>query len=63
MEALVAEIEQSLSSALLVPNEKEIGLLEELLIGMLGHENDLIRSKATLYLNLIYSGTDWQMKS
>ena len=30
---------------------------------MLGHENDEIRSKATLFLNLIYSGTDWQLKS
>ena len=42
-------------------DKDEQNRLEELLIGMLGHQEQKIREKSVVYLNVIYDENDWQL--
>ena len=40
----------------------EIGIIEEVLIGMLGHKINRIKERSIILLNCVYDEVDWQLK-
>ncbi len=42
--------------------DEEIRIIEEVLIGMLGHKILRIKERGVILLNIIYDEVDWQLK-
>lgn len=61
-EDLVFELENIVYKMIVQKGQKEEELVEELLIGMMGHPLEMLRDKSVVLLNSLYDEVDWQIK-
>ena len=59
---LISEIESDLCTSLMDGNKKHLHYIEKLLIGMIGHPEEMVRDAAITYLNVLYDEVDWQLR-
>lgn len=57
------DIENDLCHSLIESKSSTLNSIETLLIGMLGHPEISIRDAAVQYLNVLYDGVDWQLRT
>jgi hypothetical protein len=63
LNVILNEIENDLCHSLIESKSSILGKIETLLIGMLGHPEVSIRDAAVQYLNVLYDGVDWQLRT
>lgn len=62
VEELLYEIENIVERLIVQKDKEKEGLMEELLVGMLGHPVDSVREKSVVLLNGLQDEVDWQVK-
>ena len=59
---ILVDLEHTLYYSVYSQNKENLEFLERLFIGLLGHHYQEVRETASIYLNVIYDGIDWQIR-
>ena len=58
---LFEELQRSLFVSQISADNESLKVVERLLIQLLGHIETSVRDQATILLNMLYDGVDWQL--
>jgi len=60
---LIENLQRYLFVAQIADNKESLKLIEKILVQLLGFQDIFVRDQATVLLNMLYDGVDWQMQS